>query len=371
MLSFKFADTFFSFFKSRPPMDEQATILLNKNSTTLTAMFLLGLRGWWSEFCHSNPDPTLFLSQIRVTCIMHNKMPLSPEHEFLIIETQDREGTKTPLILERTVGLQRETGETDRINDISPDGLNRLYKKIKRIASDALTSGNKLGSMEEETIRRTLTLMDRFTMSTTQSADLLSESLNLKIDEIHDSSAIDHFLGENFVFSSNWHGQNIRYFKPRKTLSLFQFAVLADVVSKSFPKYTLLREQCYFFAGLVYSAVEYEYGIGSSSSGLLNEDQDLVQIDDSRLSNRFGRYKGALVSDVDRQEVVDIVEKFRDAYASEIGKVNITIFQITSILTTTFFIDHEIKAIFNYDNYDNHDDDDDHNDRILLKLEGC
>ena len=135
------------------------------------------------------------------------------------------------------------------------------------------------------------------------------------------------------------------------------------MVSKTFLKYTLLREQCYFFAGLVYSAVKHEYGVGSSSAGLLNGDQDLVQIDDSCLSNRFGRYKGALISNVEHQDVINIVGKFRDAYASEIGKVNITIFQTTSILTTTFFIDHEIKAIFNYDNNHHHDDNDDHNDQ--------
>ena len=131
MLSFKFADTFFSFFKSHPPMDEQATVLLNKNSATLTAMFLLGLRGWGSEFCHSNSDLSVFLSQIKVNCIMHNKMPRSPEHEFLIIETEDREGRKTPLILERTVGIQRETDETDHINDFFPRRPQQVIQKDK------------------------------------------------------------------------------------------------------------------------------------------------------------------------------------------------------------------------------------------------
>lgn len=313
-------------------MDEQASVLLNKNSATQTSMFLLALRGWGSEFCESNPDPALFLSQIRVTCIMHNKMPLSPEHEFLVVETQDREGMKTSLILERTVELQRETGDTDRINDISPgEGLIRLFKKIKRIACDTLTSGSQpsdLGSMEEGLIRRPLSIIDKATMSSTQSFDVLSESLKLKLDDLHTSPAVDHFLGENYVFSPNWQGRNIRHFKPKKKLSLLELAVLVDVVHQAFPNYTLLKEQCYFFAGLVYSALQYQFGISSSSSSKLNEDEDLVYIDDSRLSNRFGCWKGELVSNVEPQEVMDIVEKFGKAYTSEIAKVSLKYFRL-------------------------------------------
>ena len=70
MVLFKFADTFFSFFMSRPLMDEQAAVLLNKNSVTLTAMFLLALCGLGTKFCQSNPNPTLFLSQISIMQVM-------------------------------------------------------------------------------------------------------------------------------------------------------------------------------------------------------------------------------------------------------------------------------------------------------------
>jgi hypothetical protein len=404
MFSFKFdgsssgfGSSFLSYFKSRPPMDNQAAIILNDNSASQTGMFLLALRGWGTEFCQSN-TLTDFLSEIQVTCVMHNKMPNSPEHEFLIIETQDRVGKKKALILERTVGLQRETGdineifspgealilertvglqrETRDINDIfSPgEGLKSLFRKIKKIASETLASGTQLGSMEEGSVRQTLSIMDKVSMSSIQSADLLSESLKL-IDDLHDSPAIDQFLGENYVFSANWHGQNIRHFKPKNPISLFQLAILADVVSKTYPKYTVFKEQCYFFSGLIYSALEYEFHIESSSSTKLNTDQDhmdqgpvdqgaavdLVVIDDSRLSNRFGHYKKHMVTKVVHEDVLDIVGKFRHAYGIEIGKVSFLIFQIISILTITFFIDHESRTIFN--NYDhlNHDYEDNHN----------
>lgn len=327
-------------------MDNQAAIILNDNSASQTGMFLLALRGWGTEFCQSN-TLTDFLSEIQVTCVMHNKMPNSPEHEFLIIETQDRVGKKKALILERTVGLQRETGDINEI--FSPgEGLKSLFRKIKKIASETLASGTQLGSMEEGSVRQTLSIMDKVSMSSIQSADLLSESLKL-IDDLHDSPAIDQFLGENYVFSANWHGQNIRHFKPKNPISLFQLAILADVVSKTYPKYTVFKEQCYFFSGLIYSALEYEFHIESSSSTKLNTDQDhmdqgpvdqgaavdLVVIDDSRLSNRFGHYKKHMVTKVVHEDVLDIVGKFRHAYGIEIGKITKAEQSLTTTTTST------------------------------------
>jgi hypothetical protein len=101
-----------------------------------------------------------------------------------------------------------------------------------------------------------------------------------------------------------------------------------------------------FFSGLIYSALKFEFGIKSSSSTKLNTDQDLmdqglvdkdpvdkgpvdlVVINDSRLSNRFGRYKKQLVTKVVHKDVLDIVGKFRDVYDSEIGKVSLLIFRL-------------------------------------------
>ena len=83
------------------------------------------------------------------------------------------------------------------------------------------------------------------------------------------------------------------------------------MVSKTYPKYTV----CYFFSGLIYSALEYQFGIESSSFTKLNTDQDfmdqglmdqgpvdLVVIDDSQLLNRFGHYKKQLVTKVIHEE---------------------------------------------------------------------
>lgn len=350
-------------------MDNQATILLNPDYATPTSIFLIVLSKWGSEFCESNSDPNHFLSQIEVTCVMHNKMPNEPEHEYLVVETQDRLGKIKSLILERTVG------SADNTQDVSPgEGFLKLSKRLTQIACDTMISSSQpsyLTSMEEGTVSHTLSSLspwDKVTVSSTRSADLLAESFkdNLqklhkhKLDDLHDSPAFDQFLGENYVFSQKWHGQNVRHLKPMKKLSLFELAVLADVVHNEFPKYKLLKEQCYFFAGLIYSAIEYRFGVASSSSHV-STNQELVQIENSQLTNRYGRYNGVLVSNVEHQDVVDIVLKYEIAYALEIAKVTLQSFrlQLEVSSTTIFFIDHESKTdSVNNHNHHNHNDDD-------------
>jgi hypothetical protein len=333
--AFKFFSFFFSFFKylRPPPMDDHALQLLNHDSAFQTRASLLLFRGWGTEFYEKTPDVEQFLSQIEVTCLMHNKMPNSPEHEYLVVETRDRLGNIKCLILERTVRLPGD-GDTDTDVASPPgEGLIKLMKKIKKIASESLMSGSDpdpiLASMEEGSLPHSsfssLSAIDRATIASTQSADLLSESIRVKLDELHDSPAVDQFMGEKFVFSANWHGQNIRHLKPKKRLSLFQLVILADVVHMEFPKYKLLREQCFFFAALIYSTIEYHFGVNSSSSTILSvvEDpnHDLVHIENSRLSNRFGRYKGALLTEIQPQEVVDMATKYEKMFDLEIAKV--------------------------------------------------
>jgi len=335
---------FLSFFSS---MDSQAGTLLNSSAISQTSMFLLALRSWGFEFCQTNPDPTAashFLSQIEVTCIMHNKMPCDPEHEFLVIETLDRLGKVKPLILERTVS--GDPNNMDTATTSPGDGFINLTKKIKQITRRHFPGGQQydLAAAEEGSILpslSSLSIIDKATVSLTQSADLMSESLKLQLEQLRNSPAIDQFLGENFVFAKRWHGQNIRHMKPEKTLSLYELAILADLVHKEFPKYSILKDQCFFFAALIYSAVEYRFGNSlTSSANLMDETQDLVHIDGSRiLSNKFGRWKGALISSVDDGEVLEIVRKYEEEYDSEISKVTLQIFR----LQVTHYILHRSR----------------------------
>jgi hypothetical protein len=83
------------------------------------------------------------------------------------------------------------------------------------------------------------------------------------------------FRGIFLFFSQDWYEQNIRHLKPKKLLSLFELAVLANVVHKEFPKYTLLKEQCYFLPGS-FILPSNHFGVSSSSPAKLDKNKDLV-----------------------------------------------------------------------------------------------
>ena len=101
------------------------------------------------------------------------------------------------------------------------------------------------------------------------------------------------FLEENFIHSPRLCGQNVQYFKPNH-LSLFELALLANVVHDLYPTYSLLGRQCYFYANLVYTAAKIHFGVCPCPSKNIDETQDMVYIIDSHwhLSNKFGRWKG-------------------------------------------------------------------------------
>ena len=80
-------------------------------------------------------------------------------------------------------------------------------------------------------------------------------------------------------------GQVLQYFKPRN-LFLFQLAVIAQVVHKSYPNYAILNAQCYYYAALVYAVAEKLGGIEALEG--MDDNAELVNISGSYLSNRYG-----------------------------------------------------------------------------------
>jgi len=330
-------------------MDTQSDILLGPNHSTATSVFRCILTSWGSVFLAKldlQSDPSSlshFLSQIEVTSIIHNKMPNPPEHEFIIIETRDRLGKVKSLILERTVGLPG--GSQSASPNTSPgEGILSLIRQL------LMPSSSTPESMEEGNIWRSfksLSSYDQASLLAIHSAALVSDSLKGQAND--KSPAIDQFLGENYVFSQNWHGENVRHLKPLKTLSLFELGILADVVHNAYPEYNVLREQCYFFAGLIYSAIQHLFEVSSSSSSMLNENQDLVFIEDSKFSKKFGRFKGALIHNVERQMVEDIAKKYKEAYDSEIATMTGTkAKECTTTTTTTMFSTSTTTTTKNY-----------------------
>ena len=97
-----FAQALISLFKRPVPMPPTSWEALHifSPSANVDPSLLVNLLLSWAK---ADPQPTSILCDLRVVSIMHNKMPQPPEHEYLVVTTEDSLKTSRSYILERTV----------------------------------------------------------------------------------------------------------------------------------------------------------------------------------------------------------------------------------------------------------------------------
>ena len=328
-----------SWLKPRPNMDSSLASLLLVPANILTTSSVLDI---FKLHANSHTNPLQVLEQIEVCCIMHSKMPNSPEHEFLVIETVDSSATKRLLILERTVGV---VGSSPEPGD-AHSRLRSLYQDLSNASSATLTSEDN-----------SLALLDRVTMSSAQSIHAVSTYAK---DLSSKHEALDRFLGESYALSPTWQGQNMRFFKPTRKLLLYELAVLADLVHNLYPTYTLLGEQCYFFAGLVFLVAKHRFGRDA------DEGADLKYIKNSAKLGRFGRWKGAMVNHIEEQVVASVDGMFQEEYVKQVAQVSF-FFGIWNSSFNLLFLTGGKDALGNHHNL-NHNYDLNHDANIRVGI---
>jgi len=271
----------------RPKMKvRQEALLFNSPSPTVTPLFLYIMASWARE----SQDPESIANRFRVTCIIHSKHPDPPEHEYLLLEIIDqRRPDDTPhiLVLERFASsvIMPEVPREDS------DSLEKLVATFKKL----LLRSSSLASLEEGRS----SLHDNFSLTSVEAADSLMKSLKKSSGN---RLAVDHFVGGDIFADTRYHGQVLQYFKPQN-LTLFDLAIIAEVVHDANPYYEILNSQCYFYAALVYAAAEKFSTIPVSESADAPQ-TELVEIRGSYLSNRYGRWRGLKVTKVDPDSLV-------------------------------------------------------------------
>jgi hypothetical protein len=308
-------------------MDDDATRIIFDPNSVLPTNHMQYLFGSWASILPSHvSEPLDYISRLQVHTVSHHKLLASPEHEFLVIDTVNHLDMPYRFILERRQSKTRAGVETPVFEPATDrTGLiDKVRKKLHAITDRITPNESHLGSVEEGSSSSSsppfssdqLPIGDQATLSLIYSSDLMSDSLETSAPFL----AVDRFLGQNHFSFSQFHGQIMGYFKPRQ-LSLLNLVVLAQVVHAQHPTYTLLREQCFFYARLVYVAIGDIFGISPSQSA--DENQDVVLDIDSHLTMtpRIGRWKGLLVNVVDADTVSKIKDPYTSAYREQVQKV--------------------------------------------------
>jgi hypothetical protein len=297
-----------------------------------------------AEALSAKSDPLEALDRLIVEEIQHLKIE-APEHELLSVQTRDTldANRRRTYILERmlaavptntenttprNLNLNTDIYDSDEIipgiNEPSTPLTTKIYDTIKGIVDTIFSSfdsgsdsalASDLRSMEEGTSRsfspcssiasESLSVTDSVTVSVSESADCVSNALS----DQDPTPALDRFLGQHFAGLRKWSGTKLRHFKPKRQLTFFEFVVLAHLVHLKYPQYTRLRNNCMFYATLVYDAAE-RY-TGDANTG--NNDTHSGQ----------GRWRGLKVNRVDPYLVSRIVMGLKRALTRLFGKVSL------------------------------------------------
>lgn len=279
-------------------MPDQAIHIFNSTANLDPSLMVHLLESWAKE----EPDPLSILNDLRVTIVMHNKMPDPPEHEFLVVKTEDRHKVTRLYVLERTTN--------PALGTVPGESRGTTLDSVKQFCAAITTNTSDLqfASVEEG-----LQKIDRLTLASVHAATILSDSLDKK----GSYRAVDRFLGSAWVYAKGWHGQNIRFLIPSRPLSLYQLALIAKAVHVRFSTYDILKEQCYFHAGVIYSAVLHHFG--SLCPENLQEPSEVAVASNLR----YGRYLGLKVQSVDHKDIVQIVDDFKAAEAKALKDVSL------------------------------------------------
>ena len=112
----------------------------------------------------------------------------------------------------------------------------------------------------------------------------------------------------------------MRYIKPNR-LSLYELALLANAVHDIHLTYELLQNQCYYFADIVFNAVEQHFGVCAEDA---NKIQDgLVYVDGSCLSNKYGRWRGIMINKTRPEDVSLAIKAYKEARTEDMNFVNL------------------------------------------------
>ena len=187
----------YSFFKPMTSTMRWESTHIFDPQANLQPSLLVSLLESWAK---ADPKPASILCDLRVTSIMHAKMPQPPEHEFLLVKMEDRENASRIFLLERTVDPALVTGPGER-----PTAM----ESVKQLCAAMTTSSSSLVSVEEG-----LPQLDRLTVSTVQAAHVLSDSLENKKGGYQ---AVDHFFGFQLRVFQGVPGRERTTFGTRQT----------------------------------------------------------------------------------------------------------------------------------------------------------
>jgi hypothetical protein len=246
--------------------------------------------------------PDAVLDKLGVVSIYHNKSTETPQHEFLVIETQDRDDKKMRLfILDRS--------GNDGLDATSNDAQIQTSRSPSRSVTPSMLEEGLAYPRTPTSYTSQPSTSEAISLSATQASHAILGSL----DKGTMTKAVDKLHGEAYIRRSRFSkGQTVGQIQTHG-LSLFQLLVLAQTIHEYAPCYSTLGRNCYWYASI-----------------LMHTTAEIVGVDhvDSYLPQKSGTFKNFKIIQIKPQEIAEIVHDYKQKSADIIHKVKL-FFQLT------------------------------------------
>jgi hypothetical protein len=260
-----------------------------------------------------SPDPKSFLNRFMVQRVTHfNDHPRGTQHDIILLQLIDTHGSgsQPPLYmrLERTV-LVNQPPPPSYFTD-HPDNATVLESILQSLEETPVdrhpTPPSTYQTIGESEPLLTSPILPFFDAASPRATEAIHASL-CSTSEVYEAD--DRFTGAKNAYVPA--ALFVRQIDPQ-SLSLFEFAVLADSVHKHDPLYSTLRNRSYWFASTICDVIANEY-----TCTVVTGKQDPITRDDIFIPpNNYqpdlvGRRMGILVGRVKETVATVIALKFR------------------------------------------------------------
>lgn len=294
----------------------------------------------------SNPEKVLnrFKVQSLTQCKERTRHgSTAPQHEFILVELTDTQPAEPEvtqpflMFLERTASADRSspsqfTAHPDSANvlktivqalkELSPATIQALREKVTSPLPHSLDSHPYYEATLDEPQLEPLPFLDGASLAAGKLLQISTKSIPSKGHR----QAEDRFIGGQNIAHYFHASHNIRQLRP-EAMSLFDLAVLADVVHDHDPLYSLFQHQCFWFASLVCEVVESVYvcrKVGGATGR--KSISDICIPPNDYLPDLAGRWAGILINKVEEAVSSAVALNFRKCLQEKREEVSIFYF---------------------------------------------
>src|SRR6266545_1668084 len=302
----------------------------------------------------SSPDYNAILKRFLVQSMTLTKTVTSPQHKLLALEIMDTqnnsslpylmflEHTKSKELLDSTKFFLEHPDSTtvlesivDTLKDIpttllsslpamsdsedesssnstshSPPDSPRILPSDPLLGSSSTSSRSSSNQSNPSTFRN---LVDTGTLVSIKAIQASADS----IGKFKLACAKDQFTGgKDAEGSADTLGQVIWQIRPQ-FLTLFQLAILADIVHNYALLYSLFKRQCYWFASIICAVILKICTCTSVSPQGLRQSDNIRIPPNSYLPDLAGRWMGILVTRVEETVLKIIIDKYEASFAEK------------------------------------------------------